>query len=302
MKSKIQNASKLLKSKTLLTAGAYSILRSSDKTDIVPSCADVDRLLEDDDIATTVALAASGVAIADVPEQVANAAVDGLAKLEAEEGSEAADHLFDTSAERLTKMGTKEAMEMLGVRAHEEIETMDALDMLCKRAFEKNHPNNGGSPEALERVKQAYRMFKPVVQNMDTPDIYVEASSKTTGDNMSSRKEVIAALEQTKRLLQDGEKVEAGANPDLASKEEKLARDIMQKGMNHPAMKVLTKDLDAIEKALADSEKSMKALDRVGSGYMEAPNQLKGAVIPKLETLEKRIGVVISQIKKRIGG
>ncbi len=204
MNRKLLTASKMLKSKPLLTAAAFNVLRAGDITTI-SATAELEAVLEDTRVATAVALAASGSALCDVSDEMATMAVAGLEKLSAasDAGCVVSGDLFDSAADRLAQMSEQGAREVLSASGSE---TTSELRTLTKQAWNANHPQNGGSAEALRQVKQAHEILTSSAA----------ASCKPVDTNMKT--EVIAKLRQTIAVLEAAQKMAIPPQAELRSK------------------------------------------------------------------------------------
>lgn len=79
-----------------------------------------------------------------------------------------------------------------------------------------------------------------------------------------------------------------------------LAAEILDKGMDHPAMKAVTAPLKGIEDALKDAARRSANMKKIGVGRTEDPTLVIAHVVPAIEELADTARVVAKQLVGRL--
>jgi hypothetical protein len=80
-----------------------------------------------------------------------------------------------------------------------------------------------------------------------------------------------------------------------------LAEQLLKLETNHPAFKAIGKKWDEIVKALGKAKDEAARLERVGAGGTEEDTLVKSYVMPAMEAYHKTFGIVIDQMKQKLG-
>lgn len=154
MQRRFHNAAKILSSEKLLSDAVQYLVGTDNKV----SASAESYFVKDDDIATVLALAASKLPLFYVPEAVADQAIRGLSKLAASEAP-ICEALFEKASKILARMTYEEAIQTLGIDPGEAGDPK-AVKKAHRNAALQNHPDRGGSKEAMQRVNEAYELLK----------------------------------------------------------------------------------------------------------------------------------------------
>lgn len=79
-----------------------------------------------------------------------------------------------------------------------------------------------------------------------------------------------------------------------------LGGEIMDQGLEHPALKAVMAELKELEMALADVQKQSKCLKKFGVGRTEDPTLIVARVVPQLRRLGEAAGLVADQLQARL--
>lgn len=79
-----------------------------------------------------------------------------------------------------------------------------------------------------------------------------------------------------------------------------LGGEVLDQGMAHPALKVVTAALAELTQALAEAQEQSRGLKRFGVGRTEDPALILARVLPKLRNLGDECAFVADQLEKHL--
>jgi hypothetical protein len=80
-----------------------------------------------------------------------------------------------------------------------------------------------------------------------------------------------------------------------------MAKEIIEKGEDHPAIKIIKNQYDKILDALKECEKHSKGMQRVGAGHTEDPTFVMTYLQPEILELASECTTIAKQLEQRLG-
>ncbi len=80
-----------------------------------------------------------------------------------------------------------------------------------------------------------------------------------------------------------------------------LGGEIMDQGMEHPALKAISADLEEVRKVLAEIQKQSAGLKKCGVGRTEDPTLIVARLVPKIRSMSETVSIVADQLSARLG-
>ena len=84
-------------------------------------------------------------------------------------------------------------------------------------------------------------------------------------------------------------------------KQWELGGEVMDQGMEHPALRAITSELEEVKKVLAEIQKQSAGLKRFGVGRTEDPTLILARLVPRLKSLSETVSIVTDQLEQRLG-
>lgn len=88
----------------------------------------------------------------------------------------------------------------------------------------------------------------------------------------------------------------------ITPREWELGGEIMDSGMEHPALRALTIRFDEVKQVLAEIQKQSANLKKVGVGRTEDPTLILARLVPQLRDFAETVNIVADQLTQRLGG
>lgn len=79
-----------------------------------------------------------------------------------------------------------------------------------------------------------------------------------------------------------------------------LGGEIMDQGMEHPALHAITVELNEAKKVLEEIQTQSKNLKKFGVGRTEDPTLILARLVPKLKSLSETVSIVADQLTQRL--
>ncbi len=79
-----------------------------------------------------------------------------------------------------------------------------------------------------------------------------------------------------------------------------LGGEILDQGMDHPALRAIQASLDEVRAALAEAQRQSASLKRFGVGRTEDPTLIVARVVPAVRSLGETAAIVADQLQARL--
>ena len=112
--------------------------------------------------------------------------------------------------------------------------------------------------------------------------------------NEKQREAAAKALLATAQVLEDRGAVVDAADPIA------LGKALVEKRLDHPAMRALSSELEAIEKFLEKADKENRGMAKIGGANAHLPGYLTKELVPMVKKLSKTAEIVSKQLEKRL--